>query len=110
MKCSICGGTGFRESRQCPAHGGKTVCISCCYKCSYHAADWIACRYYTNSPEAKILEEIAQKKKRAAFLKKTSERLWAKGMNYVASQREAEWRAVLKDIRKMEEDLNEGRN
>ncbi len=110
MRCPVCLSTEFRESRQCPAKGGKSVCISCCYKCAYLATDRIVCRYYTNSPEAKKLEELAGRRRRAAFLRKTADRLYARGQNYAASQKEAEWRHVLHDIKKLEGDLNEERN
>lgn len=56
------------------------------------------------------MEELAGRRRRADFLRKTADRLYARGQNYAASQKEAEWRHVLHDIKLLEEDLNEKRN
>lgn len=110
MICPVCSESGFKESRQCPAKGGRPVCESCCRKCNYRGEGGNPCRYYISSPEAKMMEELAGRRRRAIFLRKTADRLYARGQNYAASQREAEWRHVMRDIKILEDNLNEKRN
>ena len=107
MKCPECKTNGYKEARQCPKRGGEPVCEACCKRCVYRREGGNPCRYYIDSPEAKQRGEIETQKRRALFLKKTADRLWSRGMNYAASQKEAEWRMALGDVKKMEDDLNE---
>ena len=105
MKCPVCKKTEFKEARQCPKKGGEPVCEACCKKCEYRGESANPCRYYIISPEMKARQELAQKKRRAAFLRKTADRLWEKGHNYAASQREAEWRHAVQFIKYLEGEI-----
>ena len=107
MICPICGRNGVKESRQCPARRGRPVCEKCCKQCEYRGKNGNPCLYYANSPQARLREELTEKKKRAEFLRKTADRLWERGMNYAASQKEAEWRNAVQDVLRMEEEINE---
>lgn len=48
MSCPICGIVA-KETRQCPEHYGRPVCVSHCYRCRYYDADprtTITCRWH----------------------------------------------------------------
>ena len=107
MICPSCGSTSYRESRQCPAHGGTPVCISCCYSCEYLAEDRIICRYRIENPVRSVADEIAGLRRRAEHKKRQSQSLRRKGMHFAAYKVEEEWRMIWRDIRELEEELNE---
>ena len=108
MKCPVCGREKVKEVRQCPKLNGTVLCERCCKKCEYRGLDANPCLFYVNSPRAKMIQELSEKIKHAEFLKKTADRLWKRNMNYAASQKEAEWRFAIQQIRELEEELNEG--
>ena len=107
MKCPVCGKPGIKEARQCPSRKGDAVCAACCRKCEYRGKNENPCTFHFKSPEAKLRQELAQAKCRADFLRRTADRLWDKGQSYAASQKEAEWRFAVENVKELEGELNE---
>lgn len=66
MKCPECGIKRYKESRQCPLHEGKPVCIDCCIKCGFYKKDnFYPCGFYIKSRLSTMDKELIQKKELA---------------------------------------------
>lgn len=50
IPCPKCGNDDYNESRQCPAFGGKPVCITCCYNCEDYDPENFQCRWHLRHP------------------------------------------------------------
>lgn len=70
MKCPECGSKQYKESRQCPLHEGKPVCIDCCIKCGFYKKDnFYPCGFYIKN-RLTTMDKILTQKKELAILKK----------------------------------------
>lgn len=63
MKCPECGSKQYKESRQCPLHEGKPVCIDCCIKCGFYKNDnFYPCGFYIKTRLTTMDKDLIQKK------------------------------------------------
>lgn len=63
MKCPECGSKQYKESRQCPLHEEKPVCIDCCIKCGFYKNDnFYPCGFYIKSRLTTMDKDLIQKK------------------------------------------------
>lgn len=63
MKCPECESVQYKESRQCPLHEGKPVCIDCCIKCGFYKNDnFYPCGFYIKTRLSTMDKELMQKK------------------------------------------------
>ena len=63
MKCPECGSVQYKESRQCPLHEGKPVCIDCCIKCGFYKNDnFYSCGFYIKTRLTTMDKDLIQKK------------------------------------------------
>lgn len=63
MKCPECGSNRYKESRQCPLHEGKPVCIDCCIKCGFYKKDnFYPCGFYIKNRLSTMDKKLMQKK------------------------------------------------
>ena len=63
MKYPECGSVQYKESRQCPLHEGKPVCIDCCIKCGFYKKDnFYPCGFYIKNRLSTMDKELMQKK------------------------------------------------
>ena len=102
MKCPVCENTGVKEARQCPMRDGEPVCEACCRKCSYRGSQGTVCRYYIESEDAKLKEEIKSLYQKLNFQRERARKLWESKKNYAAAQTEAYCRILWQEIKELE--------
>ena len=104
MLCPACGSTQFKEARQCPAHGGKPVCITCCMSCVEYSPDGIPCRWYIHHPVRDYAREIAGMKKRAGYMKEQMLALREQKKLGAARRLEEDWWLLWQRIKELEKE------
>lgn len=63
MKCPEYGSKQYKESRQCPLHEGKSVCIDCCIKCGFYKNDnFYPCGFCIKTRLTTMDKDLIQKK------------------------------------------------
>lgn len=63
MKCPECGSVKYKESRQCPLHESKPVCIDCCIKCGFYKNDnFYPCGFHIKTRLTTMDKDLIQKK------------------------------------------------
>ncbi|MCI6853835.1 MAG: hypothetical protein MR908_00675 [Firmicutes bacterium] len=110
--CKSCG-REYREGRQCPEHGGETVCVSCCKKCSYHRERDYGnlCEWYRYNKKIDYDAEIKKLDLQINALRQKVRYYYERSWTDSARKKEHEVEMLLRLKRRMmEERDNERRN
>ena len=110
--CKICS-REYREGRQCPEHGGETVCVACCKKCQYHRArDYgNTCEWYRYNKKIDYDAEIKKLDLQINALRQKVRYYYERSWTDSARKKEHEVEMLLRLKRRMmEERDNERRN
>lgn len=108
--CPKCGNYDYREGRQCPEYGGKTVCITCCMECVYYSREVIgpACRWHINHPQVNWAAEVIKVQQQITHTERRVRRLYELNWPKKAAAVEVDLKNLYAKKRKLEAKRDEG--
>lgn len=111
VPCPICGQTGHKEARMCPAEDSKGVCITCCKKCKNYIPDKSnPCGYYRLNNIVDYDSEIKKLNYQIEELRNKVRYYYQRGWKRAAENKEYEIADLLRKKRRLMEERNERNN